>query len=78
MSTSIVKVYNSGLGKWEKNARVVLCWDGFLNAGMSRAVYTDANGIAEVQHSSSGKADIYINGKRCGTMQTPGSKTVTV
>ena len=78
MNTSIIKVYNSKYGKWEKNAKVVLGWDGFLNLGMSKAVYTNSDGMAEVQHASSGQATIYVNGKSYGKMKTPGSKTVTV
>lgn len=78
MDVSIIKVYNSKYGKWEKGARVVLNWSGLLSSGMSKAVYTDSDGLAEIQHRSSGQATIYINGKVYGKMKTPGSKTVTI
>jgi len=78
MPTSIIKVYNESRGKWESRAKVVLGWNGFINLGMSKPVYTDSSGIAEVNHSSTGEATIYINGKNVGKMKTPGSKTVTL
>jgi len=78
MNTSIVKVYNEKYGRWEKNAKVVLGWNGIVNLGSSKAVYTNANGIAEVQHSSTGQATIVVNNKTCGKMSTPGSCTVTI
>ena len=78
MNTSIVKVYDSKYGKWMKNAKVVLGWDGFLNLGMSKAVYTNSNGLAEINHSSKGQATIYVNGKKVGKMKTPGSTTITI
>ena len=78
MATSIVKVYNSRRGKWEQRAKVVLGWDGILNLGMSKPVYTDYEGIATVNHSSKGQATIYVNGKNVGKMNTPGSKTITI
>jgi len=74
METSIIKVYNSKYGKWEKNARVVL---GF-SFGMTKPVFTNANGIAEVRHSSTGQASIYVNGKEYEKMRAPGSNTVTI
>ena len=74
MPTSIIKVYNGKYGRWEKNAKVVLGWW----AGMSKPVYTNTNGLAEVNHSSTGKAAIYINGKEVGKINTPGSITITI
>jgi ribose 5-phosphate isomerase len=74
MSTSIVKVYNSRYGKWAKGARVVL---GF-SMGMTTAVYTNEQGIAVVNHSSTGQADVYIDGKEVGKMRCPGEATFTV
>ena len=74
MDTSIVKVYNSKYGKWEKNARVVL---GF-SFGMTKPVFTNSNGVAEVKHSTTGQATIYVNGKTFEKMKTPGAHTVTI
>jgi hypothetical protein len=78
MATSIVKVYNGSRGKWESNARVVLEWTGIANLGQSSPVKTDSNGLAEVSHSSTGSAIVYINGSKAGTMSTPGSSTFTI
>ncbi len=78
MATSIIKVYNTRLGQWEQNAKVVLGWDGFVNLGMSDAVYTDRNGTAVINHSATGKATIYVNGCKIGTMETPSSVTVEI
>lgn len=78
MPASIVKVYNARYGKWEENAKVVLGWDGFINLGMSRPVYTNREGIAVVDHSATGEATVYVNGRRVGEMYTPGSTTVEI
>ncbi len=34
MTTSIIKVYNTQLGQWDQNTKVVLGWDGFVNLGI--------------------------------------------
>ena len=78
MPTSIVKVYNRSRGRWEPNARVVLEWTGFVNLGQSNAVQTNANGVAVVDHRSTGTAIVYVNGRKMGTMKTPGEHMVTV
>lgn len=78
MKTSIIKVYNSRYGKWEKNAKVELHWNGFLNSGFSRPVYTDGQGMAVVRHASEGEATVYINGKDCGKVRAPGEATITI
>lgn len=78
MPTSIVKVYSNKRGKWIRGAKVVLSWNSLANQGQSKPIYTDDNGVAEISHSSTGKATIYIDGKTIGTMKTPNSKTVVV
>ena len=78
MPTSIIKVYNTRYGKWEKNARVVLEWSGWTNLGQTNPVYTDANGQAIVDHSSTGKATVYVNGKTMGSFNAPGSYTAEI
>lgn len=77
-NTSKIRVYNSAYGKWETNAKVVLEWSGITNLGQSQAIYTNANGIAYVTHSSSGTATVYINGKNRGTMYTPGEADFSI
>lgn len=78
MPTSIIKVYNSRYGRYEPRARVVLEWKGIVNLGQSSPVHTDGNGQAVVNHSSTGTATVYINGKEMGTMRTPGETTITI
>lgn len=78
MPTSIIKVYDSKRGKWQSCAKVVLSWNGLANQGMSKPVYTDTHGIAEISHSSTGKAIVYVDGKTSGTVNTLGSTTITV
>lgn len=73
MPTSIIKVYNSRNGRWESNARVVLEWNGIANLGQSSPVYTDGNGMAVINHASSGRATVYINGRSVGSINAPGS-----
>ena len=78
MATSIVKVYNSRQGRWESGARVVLEWTGIVNLGQSNAVKTNLNGIAVVNHSSTGNAIVYVNGRNMGRMKTPGEHLITI
>jgi len=78
MKTSIVKVYNSQYGKWESNVKVRLSWSGFVNLGMSSPVYTDRNGTAIIEHSATGQATVFVNGREVGRMQTPGDWTVRI
>ncbi len=74
MATTIVKVYNNRYGKWAKGVRVTL---GF-SFGHSQPAFTDDNGTAIINHSSTGSATIYINGRDEGTINTPTSTTITV
>jgi len=78
MATSTIKVYNTKAGRPEPNAKVVLGWNGIANLGHSSPAYTNANGVAEVSHSSSGEATVYVNGKEMGKMRTPGEHKVSV
>ncbi len=78
MATSIITVYDRRLGQYKQDAKVVLSWNGFVNLGMSDAVYTDRDGNAVINHSATGDADIYVDGSKVGMLYTPGSKTVQV
>ena len=78
MATSIIRVYNQGRGRPEANARVVLGWSGFVNLGQSKPVYTDRNGEAHIQHSATGPAVIYVNGREMDKFRSPGAHTVFV
>ena len=79
MATSIVKVYNSRYNEWADNARVELQWDGIRNLGFSRTVYTNRNGVAEIDHSSTGECTVYVNGQKTRTtFYAPNTITVTI
>ncbi len=51
-----------------ENAKVCL---GFT-WGHSQNGWTDSNGEVDLDHSSTGEATLYINGRDCGTVMTPG------
>jgi len=70
METSRIKVYRNN--RPVNGIRVTLeFWSGF-----SKAFYTNAEGVAFVQHSSTGEATIYVDGKSRGKMRTPGEEVV--
>ena len=73
MAESVVVVQRNG-GDYVQGAKVVL---GFSN-GVTSAVYTDSNGEAVIQHSTTGQATIYVNGSEKGSMNTPGRKLVFI
>ena len=77
MPTSIVKVYNNAYGKWAKGSRVVLAFDASMG-GRSSTIYTDENGVAVIDHSSTGMAEVFIDGKSKGKMRTPGSAVFNI
>ncbi len=78
MKTSIIKVYNGKTSNWEKNARVVLSWNGIANLGNSKPVFTDSEGTAVINHSSTGRVIVYINGRSYGSIITPGNRLIIV
>lgn len=53
-------------------------WNGFVNLGMSKPVYTIDNDMAIIEHSAAGEAEIYINGTMVGKMYTPGITTIEI
>ena len=76
MPTSYVRVRHRD-GSAAAHVRVVLGFSG-LTGGMTHAAFTDSSGEAAVEHSSTGRATIYVSGKDCGSMSAPGSASVTV
>ena len=74
MNSSLIRVYNNRHKKWEKRAKVVLGWTGIINSGMSDTVYTNTDGLAIINHRSTGVANVYINGTKVGKIQTPGNQ----
>jgi len=61
-------------GSPARNVRVVL---GFP-FGNTDDSYTDYDGTAVVEHSSSGRATVYVSGKNCGSFHAPGKYAATV
>lgn len=72
---SEIRVYYPS-GEPNRGARVSLGFFGMMS-GTSKSFYTDKNGIAFVEHSARGKAEIYVNGNSKGTFQSPGKAVVT-
>ncbi len=63
-----------GDGKPYSGVRVAL---GFTRGGFTKEVYTDSNGMANIDHASSGEATVYVRGNSCGTFYAPGRTSVT-
>ena len=72
MPTSKVTVYRNG--KLAKNVRVTLEYSGWTTSGFTQKFYTDSTGTAYVEHSSTGRASVYLDGQRKGEMNTPGQE----
>jgi hypothetical protein len=62
-------------GSKPKGVRVVLSFQGFF-AGMSKPAYTDAYGVASVEHSGTGQADVIVSGSTRGSLRAPGETAV--
>ncbi len=73
MSESVIIVQRRG-GGYVQGARVVL---GFSN-GVTDPVYTNSNGEATIQHSATGNATIFVDGKDVGKINAPDRKVIFV
>lgn len=62
-------------GSKPKGVRVVLSFRGW-SGGVTKAFYTDAYGVALVEHASTGEADVIVSGRTCGSFRTPGETVV--
>jgi|GEM_PF-2006766 len=71
---SEVRVYHRD-GSAASGLRVALGFDG-LFGGVTVAVYTDRNGVALIEHASSGKAHVYVDGSDVQTFDAPGRTVV--
>lgn len=61
-------------GSPSSGKRVVL---GF-SMGQTKPGFTDRDGRVVIEHSSTGKATIYVSGQDCGTFTAPGKAAVTL
>lgn len=57
------KLSSSKNGQLLKVDRVFLSYDGIANVGHTKPSFTDNNGRALIEHSSSGMATVYIDNK---------------
>lgn len=74
MATSRITVYRNG--KPLVGASVSLEYSGFTQMGFTKKFTTNREGVAYVEHSSTGKAKIYVNGSSQRSMNTPGEEAV--
>lgn len=74
MPTSKITVYRGG--QPASNIKVTLEYNGFAQNGFTTPVYTNSSGVAIISHSSTGKANIYVNGSQKGAMSTPGNGSI--
>ena len=64
-------------GSKPKGTKVVLGFTSLLG-GMTKPAYTDSHGTALVEHASTGQADVYVSGKKCGSLHAPGETVVFI
>lgn len=76
MPASKIIVSHNG-GRPAKNIKVKLGFHGIAR-GMSHSAYTNSNGVAIIEHSGRGRADVYISGKKNHTFTAPGTTAVTI
>jgi hypothetical protein len=57
-----------------RGVRISLEYDGLFQSGFTSQVYTNDDGVAYVEHASTGMATVYVNGQARGRMRTPGSE----
>lgn len=73
MSESVIVAQRRG-GGYVEGARVVL---GFSN-GVTDPQYTNSNGEATIQHSATGSATIFVDGKDVGKFNAPDRKVIFI
>ena len=64
-------------GSKPKGAKVVLGFTAGLG-GMTKLAYTDDYGVALVEHSSVGNAEVYVSGNKVGSFHAPGETAVFI
>ncbi len=72
MAISKVTIYRNKVPA--RGVRISFEYNGILQAGFTSNYYTNDEGVAYIEHDSTGKATVYINGESKGTMKTPGSE----
>jgi len=74
MPTSKITVQRNG--QPALNIKVTPEYTGITQIGFTTPAYTDPKGVAYVSHSSTGRANIYVNGAKKGAMETPGEDII--
>jgi hypothetical protein len=75
--TSEVTVYQNG--RLSSGHRVSLGFSSLLSGGTTSDYSTDSNGIARIQHASTGEATVYVDGNHSDhrtKFSAPGKVTV--
>jgi hypothetical protein len=73
MNRSIVYVQYKD-GSKPKGTKVSLGFSG----GISKPAYTDRDGMAVLEHTSTGQAKVYVSGANKGSFRAPGTFVVTL
>ncbi len=73
---SIVYVQNKGGGKPKGISVSLSISGGLLSGGTTKTFYTDRDGKAIIEHSSSGLATVYVKGSKKGTFRVPGETVI--
>ncbi len=73
LASTIIVQYSSGTPA--KRVRVSMSLEC---GGSTGDFFTDNYGMAIVEHSSSGRATVYVQGHRYGTFHAPGKYAVTI
>ena len=74
MLTTKITVYRNE--RPAKNVKVSLEFTGLTNLGFTRSYYTNSDGVAYVEHVSTGNAKLYLDGSSRGSVRAPGQEVV--
>lgn len=80
MPKSVIIVQRKG-GGYVKDAKVTIEFPFLhhpLSAGFSKACYTNKDGEAVIEHSNTGRANIYVNGKDVDSFDAPDEKIIFI
>ncbi|MCB9532493.1 MAG: hypothetical protein H6700_12070 [Myxococcales bacterium] len=72
--TTVIVQHKSGTPA--SGVRVVLSFGSF--SGQTKPVLTDRDGRALIEHSHTGSATVYVDGRDRGSVRTPGSAAFTI
>jgi len=78
MHYSQITVLNKTTGSPINGVRVALSISGVFSGGVTPNTYTNRQGIAEIQHESTGSAKVMVRGTTRTTIQAPGQTTVYI